>query len=31
MVWAGLREAMGWDMSPMNMQDFMDRWVPLGG
>jgi hypothetical protein len=30
LTWVGLRDALGWDMSPSTLQDFFDTWLILG-
>jgi hypothetical protein len=30
MTWTGLREALGWDRQPGNLEDFLSHWLPIG-
>jgi hypothetical protein len=30
LVWAGPREALGWDNQPRSVQGFLNCWLPLG-
>jgi hypothetical protein len=29
-VWACLREALGWERTPVSIQDMLQNWIPLG-